>query len=107
MAATEVEIFRCAVLDALAHEFKTPLTTILTAAGGLKEAGALSAEELELADVVESEAFRLGQLTSRLRRLARLDREEVQPQMELIDITEIVGPPLINMLSVCLTGICG
>jgi two-component system sensor histidine kinase KdpD len=90
VAATEAEIFRGAVLDALAHEFKTPLTTILTAAGGLKETGALSAAQRELADVVESEAFRLGQLTSRLLRLARLDREEVKPQIKLIDIAEIV-----------------
>ena len=31
------EVFRGAILDALAHEFKTPLATIVTAAGGLRE----------------------------------------------------------------------
>jgi len=89
-AATETEVFRGAVLDALAHEFKTPLATILTAASGLLEIGPLLPEQVELAQVVESEASRLSQLTSRLLRLARLDREQVKPQMELTDIADVV-----------------
>jgi two-component system, OmpR family, sensor histidine kinase KdpD len=89
-AATEAEVFRGAVLDALAHEFKTPLATIITAAGGLKEGGPLSPEQTELAEMVESEALRLGQLSSRLLRLARLDRDEVKPQLELTDLAKVV-----------------
>jgi two-component system sensor histidine kinase KdpD len=88
-ATTEAEVFRGAVLDALAHEFKTPLATILTAAGGLREAGPLRTEQMALADAVESEAYRLEQLTTRLLRLARLDREEVKPQMEIIDLGDV------------------
>ena len=89
-AAAEAEVFRGAMLDALAHEFKTPLATILTAAGGLRETGPLRSEQRDLAEVVETEASRLGQLTSRLLRLARLDREEVKPQMELTDLANVV-----------------
>ena len=44
---------------------------------------------MALAEAVESEAYRLEQLTTRLLRLARLDREEVKPQMELIDLGEV------------------
>jgi two-component system, OmpR family, sensor histidine kinase KdpD len=91
-AAAETELFRGAVLDALAHEFKTPLATILTAASGLREIGPLRPEQCELAEVVESEASYLNQLTSRLLRLARLEREDVKPQMELIDMEDIVRP---------------
>lgn len=40
-AATQAEVFRGAILDALAHEFKTPLATIVAAAGGLREMGGL------------------------------------------------------------------
>jgi two-component system sensor histidine kinase KdpD len=89
-AEAEAEVFRGAVLDALAHEFKTPLATILAAAGGIREAGPLRREQLELAEMVEAEASRLGLLTSRLLRTARLDREEIKPQLELIDIAELV-----------------
>jgi two-component system, OmpR family, sensor histidine kinase KdpD len=89
-AETEAEVFRGAVLDALAHEFKTPLATIITAASGLREAGPLRSEQKELAEIIESEASRLGQLTSRLLRLARLDRDEVKPRMELTDLAKVV-----------------
>ena len=89
-AATETEVFRGAVLDALAHEFKTPLATILTAAGGLREFGRLRPEQVELTEVIESETSRLAQLTNRLLRLARLDREQVKPQMELTDLADVV-----------------
>jgi len=89
-AATETEIFRGAVLDALAHEFKTPLATILTAASGLRELGHLRLDQVELAKLVESEASQLSQLTSRLLRLARLEREEVRPNMEFTELLEVM-----------------
>jgi len=89
-ARAEAEVFRGAILDALAHEFKTPLTTIVAAAGGLQAAGLLKLEQRQLADAVESEGLRLQQLTDRLLRLARLDREELRPHLELIDVGEIV-----------------
>ena len=71
-AAAQAESFRGAILDALAHEFKTPLATIVTAAGGLRELGPLCPEQLELTDTVETEAVRLSLLTSRLLRTAQL-----------------------------------
>jgi two-component system, OmpR family, sensor histidine kinase KdpD len=89
-AAAQAEVFRGAILDALAHEFKTPLATIVTAAGGLRETNGLRPEQLELAETAEMEASRLSRLTSRLLRIARLDREEVKPQLELTDIVELV-----------------
>ena len=89
-ARAEAEVFRGAILDALAHEFKTPLTTIVAAAGGIQAAGPLKLEQRQLADAVESEGLRLEQLTTRLLRLARVDREELRPQMEFIDVAELV-----------------
>ena len=41
-AAAQVEEFRGTILDALAHEFKTPLASIVTAAGALRESAQLS-----------------------------------------------------------------
>jgi two-component system sensor histidine kinase KdpD len=89
-AAAQAESFRGAILDALAHEFKTPLATIVTAAGGLRELGPLSAEQTELTDIVEAEASRLSSLTSRLLRTAQLDREEVKPQLEFTELSDLV-----------------
>jgi two-component system sensor histidine kinase KdpD len=88
-AHAQAEMLRSAILDALAHEFKTPLATILTAAGGLRATGSMQPQQAELAEMIEVEASRLGDLTSRLLRLARLDREEVKPRLEKIDAAEL------------------
>ena len=90
-AAVQAEVLRGAILDALAHEFKTPLATIMTAAGGLRETGGLRPEQLELAEIAETEASQLGLLASRLLRIARLDQEEVRPQRELTDVADLVA----------------
>lgn len=88
-AAAQTESYRTAILDALAHEFKTPLATILAAAGSLQEGGALSPHHREMAETVEAEAARLGRLTTRLLRTARLEREAVKPWIELIDVAAV------------------
>ncbi len=90
-ATAQTESYRGAILDALAHEFKTPLSTILAAAGSLRDAGSLGPHQREMAETVESEAARLGRLTSRLIRTARLEREEVKPWMELIDLAAVLS----------------
>lgn len=90
-AAAQTEQYRSVILDALAHEFKTPLATILAAAGALQEAGSLGPEHIEMAETVENEAARLGRLTTRLIRTARLEREEIKPWMELIDVSSVVS----------------
>jgi two-component system, OmpR family, sensor histidine kinase KdpD len=90
-AAVQTAVYRSALLDALAHEFKTPLATILAAAGGLREAGPLASEQQQMADTVENETARLGSLTSRLLRTARLDSEEIKPRLELTDLTSLIA----------------
>jgi two-component system sensor histidine kinase KdpD len=89
-AETRAETLRSAILDALAHEFKTPLAAIMTAAGGLRETGRLGPEQAELAEIVESETDRLSRLSTRLLRLARLDSEEVRPRLESADVADLV-----------------
>lgn len=90
-AAAQAEVYRSAILDGLAHEFKTPLATILAAAGALREAGPLADAQIEMAETVESEALRLGSLTSRLLRTARLEREDIKPNLELTDLASVIG----------------
>ncbi len=90
-ATAQTESYRSVILDALAHEFKTPLSTILTAAGALREAASLGPQHHEMTEIVESEAARLSRLTTRLIRTARLEREEIRPWIELIDVAEVVA----------------
>jgi two-component system sensor histidine kinase KdpD len=89
-AVAQAEILRSAILDALAHEFKTPLAAIMAAAGGLRINRRLGPDEVELAELIESESSRLGHLTTRLLRIARLDRDEVKPKMEVTDLGSLI-----------------
>ena len=90
-AATQAEVLRTAIVDAFAHQFNTPLAAILTAAGGIREAGPLVSEQLELAGMIENEALRLGRITNRLLHTARLDRDEVQPRLEPADLNDLIA----------------
>jgi len=90
-ANARAEALRSAILDAFAHEFKTPLAAILAAAGGLEEVGPLNVRQSELVAMIDSEASRLGQLTTRLLRMARLDNEEIKPSLKVTDLPALVG----------------
>jgi two-component system sensor histidine kinase KdpD len=85
-AEAQAEVFRTAVLDGLAHEFKTPLAVIQTAAGGLRETGPLTEQQQEMAEAIEEEAERLAGLTTRLLRKTEIDREQINPNMARSDI---------------------
>jgi two-component system sensor histidine kinase KdpD len=94
VAAAQADSLRIMLLDALAHAVKTPLATILTAVGGLRETGVLCPDHLEFVDAVEAEAAQLNALTTRLLRIANLDREQVQPSFQQVDILRLMGGEL-------------
>jgi two-component system, OmpR family, sensor histidine kinase KdpD len=89
-AAAQAEVFRTAILDALAHEFKTPLATILAVIGGIREARNLEPEHRGMAGMIETEILRLSRLTTRLLRTARLEQEELKPQLTPLEIVPFV-----------------
>ena len=78
-AARQSEELRAAVLDALGHAFKTPLTVIRAASSGLLDAGRLAGSDAEMLTLIDQESERLSQLTSRLLQAARIDRAQVHP----------------------------
>ena len=89
-AAAQAEVFRGAVLDALAHEFKTPLATILTAAGGIQTRPLLP-QQRELAELIECETARLSGLTSQALHTARLESSDIKPCLRRTDLTALVS----------------
>jgi two-component system sensor histidine kinase KdpD len=90
-AARQTEQLRTAVLDALAHEFKTPLTVARTASSGLLAVGGLSELQRELVTVVDQQASKLDHLASRLLTTARLDGAEFKPQREPVLFSRLVS----------------
>ena len=89
-AARQAEQLRTAVLDALAHKFKTPLTVIRTASSGLPAAGELSDLQTELVSLIDQEAKKLNDLASRLLGAPNLDSTEFAPQPEPLLLSRLL-----------------
>jgi two-component system sensor histidine kinase KdpD len=89
-AARRAEQSRTAVLDALAHQFKTPLTIIRTANSGLTVAGDLSEMQTELVTLVDQEARKLNDLASRLVGAPALESTEFEPQPEPLLLSRLM-----------------
>ena len=109
-ATSQAEILRTAIVDAFAHQFKTPLAAILTAAGGIREGRALTPQQLEMTEMIEVETVRLSRLATRLLATARLDRDEVQPRLQPTNLADLIAriveqcPAQTHGISVALDG---
>ena len=90
-AARQTEQLRTAVLDALAHQFKTPLTVARTASSGLLTLGGLSEFQTELVTVIDRQATTLDHLASQLLGAARLDSAEFKPQREPLRLSGLIS----------------
>ena len=78
--AKRAEQLRSAVLDSLAHAYKTPLTAIQAAATGLKEMGNLSPPQSEMVALIADQTEHLNQVTTRLLRTAKLETHSLQAE---------------------------
>jgi two-component system sensor histidine kinase KdpD len=81
-ADRQTEQLRASVLDALAHQFKTPLAVARAASSGLLALGGLSDLQAECVTVFDRQARKLDELASRLLRSADLDSVAYKPQPE-------------------------
>jgi len=85
------EQFRATLLDALAHEFKTPLTSLKAAASALRTAPPLAAAaSSELLSIVEEETDRLDQLVSEILQMARVDAGKLRLDRRPCAVHEMV-----------------
>ncbi len=89
-AARQSEQLRAAVLDALAHAFKTPLTAIRTASSGLLEAGRLDPAQEDLVTLIDEESDRLSILSTRLLQTAKLEASETKLRRESVLLPELI-----------------
>src|SRR5579871_110055 len=90
-AARQSEQLRTTLIDAMAHEFKTPLTSIKAATTALIDNPDQSPENrIELLRIADEEAEHLTALIDNAIDMARLDTAHIEVQRELTDIREIV-----------------
>jgi two-component system sensor histidine kinase KdpD len=83
-------------MDALAHEFKTPLTAVQTASSGLIELGGLTDRQHALATLIDDETARLNKLCTRLLLTAKLEADEVGLQVDEVNIQQLIAEVLMS-----------
>jgi two-component system sensor histidine kinase KdpD len=93
-AARKSEQLRAAVMDSLAHEFKTPLTAVQTASSGLLEFGALNASQADMVMLIDKEAARLTALCTRLLQTAKLEGEQMDLETEDVQVQALLAEVL-------------
>ena len=85
------EEFRRTVLNSLAHNFKTPLTSIKAAASVLRGKRELPpADARELATVIDEEADRLDLMIRESLDLARIESHQASPRLEACSVGAII-----------------
>jgi two-component system, OmpR family, sensor histidine kinase KdpD len=89
-AERQSEQLRSALLDGLAHAFKTPLTTITVASSGLLALDRLDVRQTGLVSLINKEATRLSELTTRLLRKSRLETSEHALHETVTDLQELL-----------------
>jgi two-component system, OmpR family, sensor histidine kinase KdpD len=94
-AAQQSQELKSALLDAIAHEFKTPLTSIKAAATALLSGSVGKAiEQRELISIVNEEADRLRRLVGEAIQMARLEAGKNQISRELHSAPALIDAAL-------------
>ena len=91
-AARRADVARTAILHAISHDLRSPLTAITTAgSGAAARSVSPTNERAELIDVIETEGARLAKLVDDLLDLSKIEAGAVAPQADWCDLHDVVG----------------
>ena len=90
-AARRADVARTAILHAISHDLRSPLTAITTAGSALRGRGVTDDERAELIEVIEAEGARLAKLVDDLLDLSRIEAGAVAPQADWCDLHDVVA----------------
>ena len=88
-AARQSEVLKSALLDALAHDIKTPLTSIKAAVTSLL--GNSAASDRELLTIINEEADRLNQLTAEVVEMARIEAGKLRLEKSAFAVSGLIA----------------
>ncbi|MBV8833519.1 MAG: DUF4118 domain-containing protein [Acidobacteriaceae bacterium] len=100
-ATRQNEQLKSILLDAFAHEFKTPLTSIKAAATTVLSRKALDAAERDMLTVVDEEADHLNGLVTEAIELARIATNPVRLQRELCSVDKLIYSAIAQLRKLC------
>jgi two-component system sensor histidine kinase KdpD len=87
---------KSALLNAVSHDLRTPLASIIASAGSLRQTDVQWTEEerLAFAEAIEQEARRLDRLVGNLLDLSRIESGSLRPDKGWYDLAALVGEVL-------------
>jgi two-component system, OmpR family, sensor histidine kinase KdpD len=100
-ATTRHEELKSTLLDALAHEFKTPLTSIRAATTALLARPGGSSAEREYLTIADEEADRLNRLVNEAIEATRVSSGDVQLRREHYEPAELISAALGQLRAFC------
>lgn len=93
-AAREHEKLHSAILDSIAHEFRTPLTAIKASVTSMLAGGLSAGQQNELLAVVDEESDRMDHLVEEAMQLARLESHQVELERQPHNIAKAIDQAL-------------
>ena len=97
-AVRQSEKLRTTLLDAMAHEFKTPLTSVIAATSALLDNPEQPFQDrVELLKIADEEAHHLKELIDDTVEMGRLDTTDIRVQAEPTDIGDIIRDVIASM----------
>jgi two-component system sensor histidine kinase KdpD len=96
--ATDAEVLRrtdqlrTAMLNAVSHDLRTPLASIIASAGSLRQGDVVwsEAERVDFAQAIEDEAQRLNRIVGNLLDLSRIEGGALQPEKGWYDLGALI-----------------
>jgi two-component system sensor histidine kinase KdpD len=95
--ARQNERLRSILLDALAHDFLTPLTSIKSAITAVRSEYKHEAEEDDFLAVVEEEADKLGEMINETTDMARIEPGKPRIRRQQLPVIALIRPSLARM----------
>jgi two-component system sensor histidine kinase KdpD len=93
-ALRQADVVKTALLRAVSHDLRSPLTAISTAAEAIALPGVSAPEREELASAILAETRRLSRLVDNLLDLSKLEAGAAEPRREWLSVEEIIGMAL-------------
>src|ERR1700690_1667366 len=93
-ASRENEKLPSAILDSIAHEFRTPLTGIKASVTSLLSGGFDGAQQTEFLTIINEEADRLNHLVEEATQMARLESHQVELDLQPHPIRQAIDRAL-------------
>ena len=90
-AARRAEVAKTAILHAISHDLRSPLTAMTTAGSALGAVGLTSEERVQLTEVIQTEGARLARLVDDLLDLSKIQARAVEPRADWCDLHDVVA----------------